>query len=104
MAEEVSWEEASGVGRTPTPTPTPGALRAPPAGSRGERPDEGHGPDAAARASAGDRGRPPQGQRRPVTVSTKGDRAERTARGPGLPPTDYMHESPASHMKVQDKW
>uniref|UniRef100_A0A8D0XXI1 5'-nucleotidase n=1 Tax=Sus scrofa TaxID=9823 RepID=A0A8D0XXI1_PIG len=33
----------------------------------GEPPDEGHGPDAAARAGAGDRGRPPQGRRRPLT-------------------------------------
>ena len=33
----------------------------------GERPDEGHGPDAAARAGPGDRERPPQGRRRPLT-------------------------------------
>lgn len=33
----------------------------------GERPDEGHGPDAATRAGPGDRERPPQGRRRPLT-------------------------------------
>ncbi|KAI2582977.1 5'-nucleotidase, cytosolic IIIB [Homo sapiens] len=71
MAEEVRREEASGVGRARTPTP--GALRAPqlvteaPPLHPGEHPDEGHGPDAAAWAGAGDRGRPPQGRRRPVT-------------------------------------
>lgn len=31
----------------------------------GEKSDEGHGPDAAARAGAGNRGRPSQGRRRP---------------------------------------
>nr|XP_058140233.1 7-methylguanosine phosphate-specific 5'-nucleotidase isoform X1 [Dasypus novemcinctus] len=36
-------------------------------GGGGEHPDEGHSPDAAARAGAGDRGRPPQGRGRPLT-------------------------------------
>lgn len=31
----------------------------------GEQSDEGHGPDATARAGAGNRGRPSQGRRRP---------------------------------------
>lgn len=31
----------------------------------GKQPDEGHGPDAAAGTSAGNRGRPSQGRRRP---------------------------------------
>lgn len=50
----------------------------------GEHPDEGHGPDAAARAGAGDRGRPSQGRGRPLT-GTVGARSDwRVAGGWGV--------------------
>ncbi|PNJ07233.1 NT5C3B isoform 5 [Pongo abelii] len=72
MAEEVRREkrpEWGGPGLRP-----PGRFE-PPSGSprhrrstqASEHPDEGHSPDAAAWAGAGDRGRPPQGRRRSVT-------------------------------------
>lgn len=68
----------------------------------GEQPDEGHGPDAAAQAGAGNCGRPSQGRRRPPA----GTRAWGTAGGCqpcGLPANWGARSASLRRGMVMDK-